>query len=138
MTDPPHAPVRLVGSGSTFDHALELLLRAAIDLISAGSSHEAADRSVRFRAEAPTREELVSACLMSILDQVGGFDARPATVTLDGVRSLDAGYRAWGSLYLDPAQDGVREHLIIEAPPEITVEPQLCHIAVSVAVIHEL
>ena len=136
MTPAAHS-MKLVGTGSGFDLALESLLRAAIDLISPLPSDQSANRSIRFRAEASTREELVRACLENIVTEIAAFDACPAAITLDGIRPIDNGYRAWGSLFLDPER-GPRQRLLIESSPIIDLGSERCNISVAVLVAQEL
>lgn len=138
MTESADQPVTLEGTGTRFDLALESLLRAAIDVIATQPTDELADQSVRFRAEAPTREELVRACLESIMAQTSNFAACPLGLTLDGVRPLEVGYRAWGSLFLAQEPDDVRLRLSIDASPMITIGPGQCTISVGATVVREL
>lgn len=138
MTTPASPPAPLYGMGPSFETALEIFLRAAVSLVAVALTSDRAERSVRFRAEAATREDLVRACLVSIMDQIADFDVCPVAVTLDGVRTLDLGYRAWGSLSFDVTQAGTRTRLELTTRPEVRLEPQHCHISANVTVIHQL
>lgn len=104
MTDQAQNRGRLTGSGVSFDEALADLLSRAIELIVGPAGRGDPDRSARFQAIAGTQTELISACLNAVMEKIDTFDRRPLGVILDGVRPVANGYRAWGTLFLDPGR----------------------------------
>ena len=130
MTDLAQNRPGLTGRGPSFEAALEHLVASAIDKI-APRLDAPADHSVRYRAEAETREALVGACLNAIMAQIDAFTTAPAGVSVDGVRAIEGGFRAWGTLLLDPEKAAPKQrvrmasHAIIsgDAPTfEISIE----------------
>ena len=102
MTDLAQNRLTLTGRGPSLEAALEHLLTLTIDQIAPGL-HEPADHAVRYRADATSREALVESCLNALMAQIDAFAAEPDGVTVDGVRAIEGGFRAWGTLLLDPA-----------------------------------
>ena len=100
MTDLAQNLPRLTGRGPSFETALEQLLATALDRI-APELDANADHAVRYRAEAESREELVGECLNTVMTQIDAFAIAPVGVTVDGVRVVEGGVRAWGTLLLD-------------------------------------
>jgi hypothetical protein len=101
MTDQAQNRKRLVGMGDSFEVALDNVLSAALDVISAPASREETDHAVRFQASAGTQTGLVGACLNAVMQEIDAFDRRPRAVILDGVRPVADGYRSWGTIFLD-------------------------------------
>jgi hypothetical protein len=132
MTQQTHNSTELVGNGFTFEAALNDLLTAAVHLITPATDDRLPDVSVRVRAEASTREALVGECLDAVNAQIDEFDAQPIAITLDGLRPIDGGFRAWASLYLDPDRDGSGERFELWSQPIVRISQDRCQITVAV------
>lgn len=138
MTQPTHGPSELVGNGFTFESALSALLIAAIDLISPASDVEFPDHLVSFRAEASNGAALVRNCLEAMMTRIDEFDAQPVTVAIDGLRTVEGGYRTWGSLFLLPNRPDPGARLEILSQPLVRLDEGHCQISVMVRGIRHL
>jgi hypothetical protein len=133
MTHQSQDMIGLIGAGPRFELALDELLSAAVELLATLTEDDEADHSIRFRAEAPTREALVSECLNAVMTRIIDFDAHPLVVALEGVRLLEGGYRAWGSVFVDLDRSAPRQRFHVLSDPTIRDVPDHCDISVSVA-----
>jgi hypothetical protein len=111
MTDLAQNRKLLAGRGASFSVALGNLLSEAIGLISSSADQAEPDHSVRFQAVAGTQTDLIAACLNAVMQEIDAFDRRPLGVILDGVRPIDNGFRAWGTLFLDYAKAAPTERV---------------------------
>ena len=134
MTQQAHSSTELVGNGFTFEAALSDLLTATINLFSPVTDGALPDHSVRIRAEAATQEALVDQCLEAILARIDEFDAQPIAITLDGLRPIDRGYRAWGSLYLNLDREGPAVRLELQSQPIVQIREEHYEITIIVNV----
>lgn len=133
MTYQSQDMIALNGAGPRFDLALDELLSAAVELLATLTEEDEADHSIRFRAEGPTREALVSECLNAAMTSIIDFDAHPLAAAVEGVRLLEGGYRAWGSVFVNLDRNAPRHRYLVLSDPVIRDVPGHCDISVSVA-----
>ncbi|MDQ2682343.1 MAG: hypothetical protein M3Y37_02335 [Chloroflexota bacterium] len=120
--------------GPSVARALEAMLRELLAALrSVPDRDEAADRSVKVRAEGDSLPGVVT----HLIEQIGtigaDFDEYPIQITIEGFREQGGEVRVWGVAGL--AQDaGDPPTLKILTPPEITPVQGGWRISVSVAI----
>lgn len=85
-------------------------------------------RTATIRAEAATIDDLLPALTASLAGVLADFAAAPITVAIDGLRQLEGGVRAWGSVTLGLVPFGAEPDIEWLEPPTIRQAGEAWHI----------
>jgi len=115
--------------GATFAVALADLLAEVAKRASGGSAPS--DRSIRWQCEAESEAGLVAAAIESIAAVAEDHGAAVADIELDGVRPIENGLRAWGTVTAGALDARIRP-LRIASGPDVERTEDACQITVAV------